>query len=279
MVDPEERLPDHTWFDGQVASWEGQRFGYLNLFEVIVDPTSFREVVNSAGDDEIVELFEPQPGQNLKLTFLDTEDQPLPQEPTVLDADNPTTIIPQSTRFEMDATGTTATGYLAYTCIAYGLKSLEADGQQTPEALANRRFITLFHEILDARGTGLKSKICSGNIRCALLPRIPGWEPDKTKFEDVANVLNRIFVDEASGYSDSLDHQEVHISDTDPEDSSRYFAKRFKIVGDQVSLDIDHMRVTPDPDEPARISTKAFEQAPSEILNAAADEIESILAR
>lgn len=119
-------FPDHAWFDGKVASWEGRRFGYVSLFEVIGDPKNFKETVNSAGDDEIVELHEPQPGQVLTITYLDKDADDAPMgEPVVLTAEDPTTIIPQGSRFIMDATDTTAEGALAYTCIAFGLQELE----------------------------------------------------------------------------------------------------------------------------------------------------------
>jgi len=124
MSELEPRLPDNTWFEGQVASWEGRRFGYRALLEVIIDPGSFREIVNSAGDDELVELHDPKPGHKLKLTYLDEDGQPRDNAPSVvLDTENPTTIIPHGSRFEMDASASSDSD-LAYTCIVYGERPL-----------------------------------------------------------------------------------------------------------------------------------------------------------
>jgi len=118
MSEVASRFPDNGWFDGQIASWEGSRFGYRALLEVIGDPKNFKEIVNSAGDDELVELFEPKPGHKLRLTRLQQEGQPVDADPVVLDDGNPTVFIPHGTKFEMDATASTD-ATLAHTCIVY----------------------------------------------------------------------------------------------------------------------------------------------------------------
>ncbi len=118
-----ERLPDNAWHDGQVASWEGKRSGYRALFEVIADPSTFVEVGSSAGDDELIELFEPSDGHTLVIRYLDEQENPIDQEPTVLNSENPVVILPQDTHYELDATASTE-GNLAYTCVLYGLEPL-----------------------------------------------------------------------------------------------------------------------------------------------------------
>lgn len=87
-------------------------------------PGSFRETVNSAGDDELIELHDPKLGHVLKLTFLDEDGQRQGDTPPiVLDQQNPAVIIPHGSKFEMDATASTAPD-LAYTCLIYGERPL-----------------------------------------------------------------------------------------------------------------------------------------------------------
>lgn len=116
--------PDHAWFGGKVASWENRKDGFVWLFEVISDPQSFKEVVNSLGNPELIKLYNPQPGQVLNLTFLDGDNQPLNREPVALDAYNPSVELQRGDRFIMDATSTTTLGYLAYTCFCKGITEL-----------------------------------------------------------------------------------------------------------------------------------------------------------
>lgn len=137
MIKPEIRLPDNTWFDGQVASWEGSRYGYRAVFEAIVDPSTFREVCNSAGDDELIELFQPKEGDVLALTLLDENDEP-GGEPIVLTSEHPAAILEKGSRFIIDAT--TSDEPFAYTCTVYGekpirqqmLNSFVVDGEELP---------------------------------------------------------------------------------------------------------------------------------------------------
>ena len=116
--------PNNGWFNNQIASWEGSRFGYRYLFEVIGDPAHFTETLNSAGDDEIVELYQPKAGHILKLTVLEQNGKPInTSEPITLDQSNPTLIVPYKTRYVMDASSSTVSD-LAYTCICFGEKPL-----------------------------------------------------------------------------------------------------------------------------------------------------------
>jgi len=139
MIKPEVRLPDNAWFDGQVASWEGSQYGYRAVFEAIVDPSTFREVCNSAGDDELIELFQPKEGDILALTLLDEHDE-LSGEPIVLTSENPATILEKGSRFIIDATASHKP--FAYTCTIYGEKPLRqqmltsfvVDGEELPIA-------------------------------------------------------------------------------------------------------------------------------------------------
>jgi len=135
MSELADRFPDNAWFPGeQVASWEGSRFGYRALFEAIVDPSSFREVCTSGGDDELIELFEPQEGDVLQLTILDENNDPS-NEPITLTENYPAAIIAGNTRFIIDATASSEP--FAYTCTLYGdkpqrLDSLAISGQDEP---------------------------------------------------------------------------------------------------------------------------------------------------
>lgn len=124
MTESDIRLPDNSWFDGQVASWEGNRFGYRALFEAIVDPTTFREVCNSAGDDELIELFDPSEHGILSITLLDEGDTPL-SDPMILSEEMPATILPRGSRFILDATASIEP--FAYTCTLYGEKPLRLE--------------------------------------------------------------------------------------------------------------------------------------------------------
>lgn len=120
MTEHQPRLPDNAWFPGeQVASWEGRRFGYRALFEAIVDPATFKEVCNSAGDDELIELFEPTEHDKLSITLLGEGDTPV-GEPIVLSNEMPATILKQKSRFILDATASSQP--FAYTCTLYGEK-------------------------------------------------------------------------------------------------------------------------------------------------------------
>jgi len=120
-----ERFPDNAWFPGeQVASWEGSRFGYRALFEAIVDPSTFTEVCTSGGDDELIELYEPQEGSVLSLTLLDEDGTPS-NEPITLTESRPAAIIPGSTRFIIDASASSEP--FAYTCTLYGEKPFRLD--------------------------------------------------------------------------------------------------------------------------------------------------------
>jgi hypothetical protein len=116
-----ERLPDNSWFDGQVASWESSRYGYRALFEAIVDPPTFKEVCASAGDDELIELFEPKEGDVLALTMLDQDNNPT-GESVILTSEHPATIVEEGSRFILDATA--STDPFAYTCTIYGEKPI-----------------------------------------------------------------------------------------------------------------------------------------------------------
>jgi len=117
-------FPNNGWFEDKIASWEGVRFGYRCLFEVIGDPRSFKETLNSAGDDEIVELHEPTEGHRLRLTYLNPDGSiDETREQTTLDASSPTVIIPGHTKYVMDATEPLDND-LAYTCICLGEKPL-----------------------------------------------------------------------------------------------------------------------------------------------------------
>jgi hypothetical protein len=119
-----QRYPDNGWFNDQIASWEGTRFGYRYLFEVIGDPAHFTETLNSAGDDEIIELYQPKDGHVLKLTVLEQDGNPVEDSaPIILNKDNPTLIVPYKTRYIMDASGSTDSD-VSYTCICYGEKPL-----------------------------------------------------------------------------------------------------------------------------------------------------------
>lgn len=152
----------------------------------------------------------------------------------------------------------------------------------SPESLANNRFINLFQRIISERAITAEPENESdhGKLKLCLLPRIPGWEPDKTKWEDIENAINRIFITESSDREfDPLNYQEVLIYDFDAEDSSRYWEKRFKIVGDKVGVAINHMRVNPAGHEPRTISSQEIEQAPPELLEPVVDEIERILSQ
>jgi hypothetical protein len=124
MTESDIRLPDNSWFDGQVASWEGNRFGYRALFEAIVDPSTFREICTSAGNYELIELFEPQEDDVLRLTLLDQDDAPN-SETIVLTASNPATIFGGGSRFIIDATASSEP--FAYTCTLYGEKPLRLE--------------------------------------------------------------------------------------------------------------------------------------------------------
>lgn len=117
------QYPDNAWLDGKIASWEAKRFGYRALREIIVDPANFNEIINSAGDDEIVELFNPTANDKLVLTYLDQDGAPRDGQPIVLDMSHPTVIIPRGTKYIMDATQTTS-NMLFYTCICFGEQAL-----------------------------------------------------------------------------------------------------------------------------------------------------------
>ncbi len=125
MTEHQPRLPDNAWFPGeQVASWEGRRFGYRALFEAIVDPSTFKEICNSAGQDELIELFEPTENDSLSITMLGEYDEPT-GEPVVLSIENPATILTHGSRFILDATASSEP--FAYTCTLYGEKPLRLD--------------------------------------------------------------------------------------------------------------------------------------------------------
>lgn len=153
----------------------------------------------------------------------------------------------------------------------------QPDQLPSPETLANDRFIALYHKIIDEFSYTKEPKPGRPKFWVDLLPRIPGWEP--TKFDDIENAVNRIHVTKSSGHDDiSLDQDDIDVIDLDPDDNSKYWVKRFRIHGDRVSVQIDHMRVHPSGDEPKRISSQEeIEQAPAELLNSVADEIETIL--
>jgi hypothetical protein len=144
MTEHESRLPDNAWFPGeQVASWEGSRFGYRALFEAIVDPASFSEVCNSAGHDELIELFEPADQDSLSITMLGEDDKPL-GDPLVLSAEMPATILPHGSRFLLDATASSEP--FAYTCVIYGEKPLRLDsfeygGRDRPVTFIEKLFV------------------------------------------------------------------------------------------------------------------------------------------
>lgn len=143
----------------------------------------------------------------------------------------------------------------------------------SPEALANSRFITLFQKIIDECEKVEDGVSDGGYVAVAVLNRMPGWEPVKPI--DVNNAMHRIFVTEASEFNS----RDVTVTDLDPEDSSTYYSKRFYIVEDTVGVEISHMRVSPNNDEPRDISYQTHEQAPVEMLTPVLDEIESILDR
>ena len=146
----------------------------------------------------------------------------------------------------------------------------------SPEALANDRFIAIYRKIIDEYAYTKEPKPGRPQFWVDLLPRIPGWEP--TKFDDIENAVNRIHVTKSSGHDDvSLDQDDIDVIDLDPKDNSKYWAKIFHVGDGRVSLTIDHMRVHPGGDEPKRISSQEIEQAPVELLNSVADEIETIL--
>jgi len=114
--------PNNKWFEGEVFSWEDHTYGYRSVFEVINDPANFKEVINSAGDDELLELYLPRPGTLVVISYIDTETGQFDGRQVVLDEQNPSTIIPNGSRFELDATNSRS--IVAYTCVIYGEKPL-----------------------------------------------------------------------------------------------------------------------------------------------------------
>ena len=117
--------PNNTWFNGQVKSWEDLHSGYRSLFEIITKPGEFCEVMNSAGDDELIELYDfggSIEHAKIIIKFLDPATDLENGNVVVLDKDNQFTVIPQGSRFIMDTTE--SLGPLAYTCLIYGEKPL-----------------------------------------------------------------------------------------------------------------------------------------------------------
>lgn len=157
-------------------------------------------------------------------------------------------------------------------------KSAETEILLSPEAVANRRFVSLFHSIIDEYAYTDDHNTEGRQVWVAQLPRIDGWKP--TKWRDAENLVNRIHVVKMSGYGPSLDYEEVHMGEWDENDVNMYWSKRFIISDDKVGIIISHMnnklsRI----DDLELISRKTMEQAPVELLDLVTDEIETILAR
>ncbi len=119
----EKLFPDHAWHDGQVACWLDTNFDDLRVFEVVGDPTTFKEICNSPGAPEIIKLYQPKPGQIVTLTFLDpeTNEELMDQDTVVLNMCNPETELREGTRFIMDTTKTTYPGPLSYIAHCIGV--------------------------------------------------------------------------------------------------------------------------------------------------------------
>lgn len=112
----QQRYPDYSSCNGQVATWVEYKDDGTLFFEVISNPATFRTTVWSPGNPENISLYKPVAGQRLLFTYVDERGRPLARRPVILDSENPCMAMHENTRAIMDATSTTALGDLAYTC-------------------------------------------------------------------------------------------------------------------------------------------------------------------
>ncbi len=115
--------PDYICLNGQLVGWEEHlESGDTLLLQKIIEPTTFCTRVVSPGHPEIISLFDPRPGQILRVTHIDERGRPKPRDSIVLDINEPSMALRRADRAIMDATETTALGALAYTCLLKGVR-------------------------------------------------------------------------------------------------------------------------------------------------------------
>ncbi len=117
--------PDNVLYNGKVKSWEDTSCGYRSLLRYISNASRFREVMNSVGHDELIELYDPFgsfEGLRMIIRYLDPVTDTETGNVVILDKDERRTIIPQGSRFELDTTESEKP--IAYTSLLYGEKPL-----------------------------------------------------------------------------------------------------------------------------------------------------------